>query len=681
MITIIKNPFFIAALFIKFFIILYFDILVLPNNFFIPFLSSNVDNFTFNPWKHWISDGQSSSAFPYGYVMWLYFISFIKFAKIFNIDLILIYKFSLAVLDFFLLILLNKMFIKSLNYLILIFFLSPLSIISTYFLGLNDILPILLLFLSFYFLKKNKFGYSGIWLAMSISAKLSMVISVPFFIIFFYNNKNVRIFFSNFSLGFVTSFILLIAPHLFSPEAVLMILKNREIEKIFSLHFSLGNNITIYVIPLLYTLLVYYTWTVKRINFDLLIANTGLSFLLIILFTQPPPGWLMWCLPFFVMYQSTKDKMTILVASIFSVLFVINFFINDNSYYALNTNLLSQYLDSEELQKIQSNFQTVYLASGLIMTFLCWKKHILNNSFFRLTRKPFTISIAGDSGAGKDRLSSNLTNVLGRQGVTSVSGDNYHLWERNEPNWKFTTHLNPVANNLEKFSQDVMNLIDGKKIATTYYNHMTGKIENNHNLKSNDFIIFSGLHALYTPVLQECSDLKIFLEPDQVLRQYFKIQRDFYKRKYTKKHVLKSIKERIKDSHKYILPQKQNADLVFSLQLKNNLNFNKISEKTLLNNLQLNILTKIGIDTAQLKNLLISKSQITFNDNSYENGYHSFTIHGKIKKEDISTLTKVMCPGIFELLSIQPKWSSDLEGVVQFITLLHVNKIMTKKII
>jgi uridine kinase len=681
MIQIIKNPLFLAVLSIKFYIIFNFDISLLPNKFFIPFLSSSVDNFTINPWKYWIDNEGLSSAFPYGYIMWLYFIPFIKFAKIFNIDLVLIYKLALAILDVSLFILLNKMFIKNINYLILIFSLSPLLIVSTYLLGLNDILPIFLLFLSFYFLKKNNFYYSGICLAMSISAKLSMVISVPFFLIFFFNNKNVQMYFKFFFIGFVISFALFVVPNIFSAEAVFMILKNKEIEKIFLLYFSLDNYMYIYAIPLLYTLLVYYTWTVKRINFDLLITNIGLSFLLIVLFTQPSPGWLIWCLPFFVMYQSTQDKMTILVVCIFTILFVTNFFINDNSYYSLNTDILKQYFDITELQKIQTNLQTLYLASGLIMALTCWKKNILNNSFFRLTRKPFTISIAGDSGAGKDHLTTNLINVLGIQGVTSVSGDNYHLWDRNESNWKFATHLNPVANNLEKFSKDIINLIDGKKIITTYYNHTTGKIENNNSLISNDFIIFSGLHALYTPVLQQCSDLKIFLEPDQLLRKYFKVKRDISTRLYTRKSVLKNIKKRIKDFNKYILPQKKNADLVFSLQLKKNINYNKINETTLLNNLQLNILTRIGIDMATLKNLLTKYSKIKFKNNFYEHGYNSFTIHGKIKKEEILTLTKIMCPDIFELLSIKPKWSSDLEGIVQFITLLHVNKIMTKKII
>ena len=33
-----------------------------------------------------------------------------------------------------------------------------------------------------------------------------------------------------------------------------------------------------------------------------------------------------------------------------------------------------------------------------------WREAIVNNDYFRLSRKPFSIGIAGDSGSGKDTL-------------------------------------------------------------------------------------------------------------------------------------------------------------------------------------------------------------------------------------------------------------------------------------
>ena len=141
-----KNPIFLTAILIKILVIFYFDISVLPNNQYIPFLLSSAENFTINPWKNWVSENKSLSVFPYGYAMWIYFLPFIKFSKIFSLDFLVIYKIALLFLDFFLLVIINKIFIKNITYLTFIFFLSPISLLCIYFLGLNDILPILLLF-------------------------------------------------------------------------------------------------------------------------------------------------------------------------------------------------------------------------------------------------------------------------------------------------------------------------------------------------------------------------------------------------------------------------------------------------------------------------------------------------------------------------------------------------------
>lgn len=679
---IITNPFFLTILILKIFIIFYFDIAVLPNKFYIPFLLNSVENFTFDPWKSWLNINGTLSAFPYGYVMWLYFAPFIKLANIFNLNLLLVYKTSLIFSDFFLCFLINRLFIKNINYLLLVYFVSPLSIISIYLLGLNDVLPVLILFISFFFLKENKFYYSGFFLGVAISAKLSMIISIPFFFIFFFNNKNIKKFFKIFFLGFFTSFVILILPFIFSKEAMTMILQNLEVQKVAALNLKIGNQLNISIIPLIYILLIYYTWTIKRINFNLLISNIGLSYLLIILFTESSPGWIIWCLPFFAFYQSSMDKVTVTLISTLSILFSINFFINDNSSYTSVSNILLNYnLYEVSLFNLHSQLQTLYFANGLILILICWKKYILNNEFFRITRKPFCIGIAGDSGVGKDRLSISLSNLIDKDDVTYISGDNYHLWERNEPNWKFITPLNPSANDLERFTKDLIDLIDKKNILTTYYDHNTGKIIKDQRLESNNFIISNGLHAFYTPLLQECCDLKIYLNPEENIKKYFKITRDTIHRNYSRDSVIKIFQKRKLDNYKYIYPQKKNADLIFSLKLKRNFNFKKINEDIISKDLQLEVRTKIFIDNIMLKKLLTEKFSMNFKENFYEDGYSSFVISGNISKKNINYLAKKMCPNILEFLQIDPKWESDLDGIMQLIILLHINKIMNLKIV
>ena len=60
----------------------------------------------------------------------------------------------------------------------------------------------------------------------------------------------------------------------------------------------------------------------------------------------------------------------------------------------------------------------------------------------------------------------------------------------------------------------------------SFYNHASSKMSRPIKIKSNDFIIASGLHALYLPILRDSCSLKIFLDMDEDLRKHFKIHRD-----------------------------------------------------------------------------------------------------------------------------------------------------------
>ena len=72
---------------------------------------------------------------------------------------------------------------------------------------------------------------------------------------------------------------------------------------------------------------------------------------------------------------------------------------------------------------------------------------------------------------------------------------------------------------------------------------------------------------------------------------------------------------------------------------------------------------------------------LKYYDNFYENGYHSFSTTGKLSSQKIKYITKKMCPQVFELLKINTVWKSDLDGIIQLMILLHINKIMEKKFI
>ncbi len=132
--------------------------------------------------------------------------------------------------------------------------------------------------------------------------------------------------------------------------------------------------------------------------------------------------------------------------------------------------------------------------------------------------------------------------------------------------WQVMTHINPAANDLESFAKNLISLADGRSVQACHYDHDTGKMSRPFTVKSNDIIIASGLHALYLPILRKCYDLSIYLDIDEDLRTYFKVQRDVNKRGYTIERVLDALAKRKPDSEKFIRPQAAYADLIYNLR-------------------------------------------------------------------------------------------------------------------
>jgi len=96
---------------------------------------------------------------------------------------------------------------------------------------------------------------------------------------------------------------------------------------------------------------------------------------------------------------------------------------------------------------------TALVATGIVLAVRIWRETVIRNDFFRLSRKPFVIGVAGDSGAGKDTFANAISGLFGSHSVASISGDDYHLWDRHQPMWQVMTHINPAANDLESFAK------------------------------------------------------------------------------------------------------------------------------------------------------------------------------------------------------------------------------------
>ena len=677
---IFTHPFFLFGLAIRFFLIIN-TTPIAAAFWYAPFLDLSISPFTWNPWSAWIDNGGSFAAFPYGYVMWLTFLPLTLIAKLANLPALLAYQLTLLVIDFGLLIAIHNLFPNRPRLLLASYWLSPIVILSTYGLGLNDLIPALLLFLSLIYVQRIKLTHAGFFLIAGISSKLSMIVTFPFFLIYLFSSASLRQHFFSFLCGLILGFLVFIAPYLLSKSGVLMLLNTPDIWKISQLTIHLTEDVSIALIPLIYLVMLYFIWRVRRLNFDLFQAILGITLLLVALLTFSSPGWFVWSLPFLAIYQLASGRLAVLLVGIFSYLYLLSLLLTtqliftNERYFSLRSFF---HFSNEYGSHLTTLLYTGMFGLGLILIIRIWRESISKNDFFRLSRKPFVLGVAGDSGAGKDTFVNSVTDLFGNHSVVKLSGDNYHLWDRQKPMWKVMTHLNPIANDLERFSNDLLSLIDGKSILSSNYNHNTGKMSKPLVVKSNDFIIASGLHALYLLKTRESYNLSIYLDINEDLRKHFKLKRDIYDRGHTIKNALNLLKKRAFDSESFIRPQASYADLVFSLQPINSKILKNLNNNNQPLHLKLIIRSKEGLNQLSIQKVLVGICGLHVDHNSISN---EMTIQGDVSDEEIAMAAKILCPNIFEFLDKPPKWQSGITGLMQLITIFYVNQALNKRFI
>lgn len=677
-----QNPIFYLGLIVKLSALAIISPVVVTE-WYVPFLENSIAFASFDPWSSWHENGGSLFAFPYGYAMWGTLLPLAFLCEILGVPFEYGYTLTLLICDLALLFILNSIINGRQRLILFSYWLSPVVILTTYFLGLNDVIPALFLMSAILLLKLNRLTVAGIFFALAISAKLSMLIVLPFLILYLYKNKPLRHLIYYFGKGFIITLTLVELPFLISNSGMNMLLENPEMSKILSLSFVVSKGATIYVLPLIFTLILYFTWRLRRLNFDLFIAISGVVFVLIVVLMPSASGWFVWTVPFLVFYQAMSGRISVVIVAVFSAFFVFSALLKEKIYLINGQifGLSDVFTDFYFTEKLGSIIDTGIFAIGIVLIIRMWREAINNNDFFRKSRKPFVIGIAGDSGAGKDTFADAMSGLFGNHSIVGLSGDDYHLWDRHKPMWQVMTHLNPMANDLEGFSQDLARLTDGKPIQARHYDHSTGKMSKLLKIQSNDFIVASGLHALYLPQLRDCYNFKIYLDIDEDLRRYFKIQRDVGIRGHSLANVIASLEAREADSEKFIRTQKRFADLVLSLKP---LWVNRSSDTVLEVSKQLKLVatTSNGLSELRLSRVLVGLCGLHVDMTVSPDGSEvSLAIEGETTGEDIAMAAKVICPEIFEFIDIRPEWNGGALGVMQLISLFHINQILTKRFI
>jgi uridine kinase len=656
----------------------------IQQEWFIPFIVSWIESPTILPWSGHLAAGGDSLAFPYGAVMFFFNLPTTAIGWVIDHFFAVEYftsigfRVSLFTADILLLLVLLQSFENHWKKVLIYYWLSPLVLYITYWHGQTDLIPVALFIYALTFVKRGNYLVAGLILACSIAAKHSMIIGVPFIIIYLWSHNGINKELQRFLTFFIGSLFVIEAPFFFSEAFQIMVMDNREVGKLYWLFIKMGKDNLIFLTPLVYLLLLYFFWRIRRINFDLLLAAMGVAFSIVILMTPSPPGWYLWLVPIFTLHQSRYGSGAVLVIGIFSFIFI--------SYHLLNTSGASSILFDFSLFKapvfynsfIQSLHYTLMVGSGLLIAIQILREGIRENDYYRLGSRPIVLGIAGDSGVGKTTFTKGLAAIFGEKSLVEVSGDDYHNWERSSPMWSTLTHLDPKANRLFDLVRDVQSLIIGKVVKARQYDHLTGRFLPQEIRKTKDIILVEGLHTLYPQQLIKELDVSFYIEMEESLRLFFRLRRDTKERGYSKEAVLSELDKRKADSEKYIKPQSKRADVVFTL-LPINLELFE-QEQVIDSNIKLRVCIKNGIYYQELMRVLVGVCGLQVNiDSVDERGEVILEISGDVASDDVSLALDILVPHMDELLNFSTEFSNGVSGIMQIITVMEIEEALKSR--
>ncbi|GAA4249249.1 phosphoribulokinase/uridine kinase [Azospirillum formosense] len=658
----------------------------IQETWFVPFLTETMGAPSLDPWSSFLAHGGDALSFPYGPVMlaaflpltligWLAGLPFGAEMALAGLGL----RLTLLAFDVAGLLVLRRMFPERRALLTLAYWLSPLVFYVTYWHGQLDIVPVAIMMGAFHQIGKRRFRQAGLLLALACAAKFSMLLALPFFGIYLWQNKRLRSGLKPFAKAFGGVAALLGLLPLLSPGYRDMVLETPETAKLYWLALPQSEGLVIYLVPLAFSLMLYATWRLRRTNFSLLLSMTGVTFLTLVLMTPASPGWYLWAFPFLVVYQISADRAGYWLVGLFSVMAVpllaLTTVGSSLPLLGIATPVVPEILSLHA----RSVWLTMVIAVGCVLGIRMFRNGIQHNDYFRLSRKPLAIGIAGDSGAGKDTLAAALEGLFGRHSVQHILGDGYHKWARGAPMWRAVTHLNPRANDLPRLTENVLATLDGREAVGQIYDHHTGRFSPPITLSSNDVLVVSGLHTLLPPALLERLNVRIFLETDEELRLFWKMRRDVAKRGHDPAAVRAQMARRQPDSDAYIRPQMANADLVFQVAAVNPGHLAGLKDHPV--PLKLRVLIRDSLYPERLAKALIAICGVQLDMDMLDEGRTAeMIIEGDVWAEDIGLAAANLVPNLDELLDVTPLWHSNVLGVMQLIVLMQIDENLRRRI-
>jgi len=650
---------------------------------FAPFGNYFISSGFANPYEYFSENG-TGTEFPYPPLMLWIFSSFRALFWIvfpgavdgFSIADSFLYRLPLLFADLGILFVLIRWLKTKTRQVLIWYWLSPVLIYINYFHGQMDVIPMAFLIGSLYLLFKNKWLAAFLFLGLAIACKTNMVLVLPFYLIYIVRTPHVS--WSKSILSFLVLLLTVLVfnlPYIGSEAYRTMVYNNPVQQQVFDLYYEFNEELVIYFIPAIYFVLVLWYLSFRFVNRDQLILFLAFTFLALTLMIAPMQGWYYWVLPLLVYFVIKQGGYAKQVLALLSFLYFVYFaWIADCDYLnSFNfeqreaaTSACSIIVQTEERGL---NIAFTLLQTTLFLTgYMVYRKGISTNIQAKFLSQPYLIGIGGDSAAGKSTLTNALSAVFEQQNTEVIRGDDMHKWERGNENWKSFTHLDPRANKLHEDLNQAKSLKTGQKIKRSFYDHNTGKFTLPTFLKPNKLIIFEGLHSFYLQNQADVYDLKIFMEPAEDLRVWWKVQRDVAKRGYTPEQVLEQLKKREEDSLKYIRSQSEHADIVASFFSTTPLDPLDINSKP-------DLALKVRLANSLNMDFLLEKLKRFRNlniEHNYDGIFQTLSFKGSVKAEELELLIYQILPQLEEIGVYNAQWKDDYEGLLQLITVYIV---------
>lgn len=646
----------------------------IQKNLFLPFLINTIKDPRIDIWQSWIDSGGRLDAFPYGLAMLLPLLAGAFVASLFSMDLLV----SSSIVLGLILVATDGTILRSLvttgsnkasaQWL---YALSPLAIYISFVHGQLDAIPTAYFVLAFLFIERRNWGVAGVLLALSISAKLSFLIVLPFFLVFFFDNPRYRG-----GLRVLIKYFLIVFTATQLPLLLLsgyreMVISTPEIQRILTYAVSISGEAKILIFPAVYVSLLYWLWKIGRSTTGVLFTFTGAALLAVAISAPEAIGWFAWSLPILSLLASKRETVYSLLFVWIQVSILIAFF-GKQSGSEWRVDDLAQ-IDLFGLApsiQVRNIFETSMFVFGAILVVSILRQAISLGDVYGISKSPLSIAIAGDSGVGKDTISESLAKTLGAENTVFLLGDDYHLYERGDSMWNTMTHLNPKANNLALMNKDLINAVKRFPVRSRHYDHAIGRFTKPRLIEPADFVIINGLHSLHLSASQELVDLKVFLEMEEGLRRDLKVKRDTTTRSTNARKVVANIESRLEDSKNYIQPQRSKADTVIRVErIQNN-----VSELDL-NDIRLKVeatLFSLGFGN-ELTRLLRSVTNAHVKEFQHpENGLIITIDPTELTASDYSLLCSLMLPEERQIFMEKPIFNDGAVGLISLIIVLSL---------